>query len=363
MAEQPDSDDKTEEPTAKKLEDARKKGDVAKSTEAPVWFLLLAGAALFAAAEPLAASISDPLVRLLDHPHAFRLSEGGAQELLLDLIIALAPPLIIIFGVLFFGALVGHVIQHAPLWTTEKMKPDITKLSPIKGLGRLFGPQGWVNFIRALLKFAAVGFALAWAVWPERSELANLGAVDLSALLSSFHAMGGRLFAAALVVIGLIAALDYAWQRQSFMKRMRMSRKDIRDELKQSEGDPQIRARLRQIRQERSRRRMLAAVPKATVVITNPTHYAVALRYAPDTDAAPVCVAKGVDALALRIRETAEKAEVPVIENPPLARALHAAAEIDQVIPREQFEAVAKVISFVLARASSRRGGSTTHAS
>jgi flagellar biosynthetic protein FlhB len=139
------------------------------------------------------------------------------------------------------------------------------------------------------------------------------------------------------------------------MARLRMSRQDIREEMKESEGDPELRARLRAIRQERSRRRMLAAVPKATVVIANPTHYSVALRYRPEEDAAPFCLAKGVDDLALRIREAAEAAGVPVIENPPLARALHASAEIDRAIPREHYEAVAKVIGFVMNAA--RRSG------
>lgn len=350
MAEGESSDDRTEEPTQKRLEDARKKGDVAKTAEAPVWFLLLGGAGLLAAAQPLASGLADPLVRLLDHPHAFRLADGGAADLLSDLVIAIAPPVLIVFAALFVAALAGHLIQHRPLWTTEKMKPDLSKLSPVKGFGRLFGVQGWVGLLRTVLKFAAVAAALAWSLWPERETLAMIGSLDLSALLPAVQEMAGRLFIAAIVVIGVIAGLDYAWQRQSFMARMRMSRKDMRDELKQTEGDPHIRARLRAIRQERSRRRMLAQVPKATVVIANPTHYSVALRYLPDTDAAPVCLAKGVDALALRIREAAEAAGVPVIENPPLARALHASAEVDRAIPREHFEAVAKVIGFVLSR-------------
>ena len=166
--------------------------------------------------------------------------------------------------------------------------------------------------------------------------------------------MAGRLFFASLIVVGAIAALDYFFQRQSFMQRMRMSRRDLQDETKQSEGDPAIRARLRAIRMERSRRRMLAAVPNATVIINNPTHYSIALRYDPDKDAAPMCLAKGVDDVALRIREVAAEAGVPMVENVPLARALYASAEIDEYIPREHFEAVAKVIGFVMNTARSR---------
>src|SRR5262249_15563632 len=165
------------------------------------------------------------------------------------------------------------------------------------------------------------------------------------------QSIAGRLMIAAIVVVGLIAALDFLWQRWSFMQRMRMSRRDIREETKQSEGDPHIRARLRAIRLERSRKRMLANVPKATVVVTNPTHYSVALRYLPESDAAPICLAKGVDDLALRIREKAKEAGVPLVENVPLARALFASVEVDEAIPREHFEAVAEVIGLVMNKA------------
>ena len=163
------------------------------------------------------------------------------------------------------------------------------------------------------------------------------------------------LMLAALSVFALVAAADYAWQRASFMKRMRMSRKDVRDELKNTEGDPQIRSRLRQIRAERSRQRMMQAVPKASVVIVNPTHYAVALRYAPDETPAPVCVAKGVDALALRIKAVAKAADVPIVEDAPLARALYASTEVDHEIRTEHFKAVAKIIGYVMGLAGQRR--------
>jgi flagellar biosynthetic protein FlhB len=167
--------------------------------------------------------------------------------------------------------------------------------------------------------------------------------------------IAGRLLLAAIVVIGIIAAIDYVYQRFSFMQRMRMSRQDVRDEVKQQEGDPHIRARLRQIRLERSRKRMMQNVPKSTVVITNPTHYSVALRYDPEVDAAPVCMAKGADEVALRIREKAKEHGVPIVENVPLARALFATVEIEETVPREHFEAVAKVIGFVMNTAKGKK--------
>jgi flagellar biosynthesis protein FlhB len=355
MAEEQDKSQKTEDPTQKRLEEARKKGDVAKSQDVPVWFLLAAAAAIMAAAGPLATSIADPLVRIMDHPHAFRLTDGGAQQLLTSLIMSLLTPMAVVFGVLLVAGLLGHMIQHRPLWTMEKMKLDIGKLDPMKGFGRLFGAQGWVNLLKAVLKMGAVSAAMMYAVWPEMGRIIGAGLLDPGGLLHITQSIAGRLMIAALVAIGVIAGMDYAWQRFSFFQRMKMSKQEVKDETKQSEGDPHIKAKLRQIRLERSRRRMMANVAKATVVITNPTHYSVALRYLPETDAAPVCMAKGIDDVALRIREEAKKHNVPIVENVALARALFPLVEIEEPIPREHFEAVAKVIGFVLNTAKNKR--------
>jgi flagellar biosynthetic protein FlhB len=355
MAEEQDNSQKTEDPTQKRLEEARKKGDIAKSQDVPVWFLMMATAAIMAGAGPLAAMIAEPLARMLDHPHAFKLSDGGAQQLMVGLLLSLATPLIIIFGVIAVASVLGHVVQHRPLWTGEKVKPDLAKLSPAKGLQRMFGMQGWMNLLKSILKMAAVTGAMMYAVWPEATAISEAGRLDPAGLLAMTQAIAGRLLLAAVVVIGLIAALDFIYQRWSFMQRMRMSRRDVRDEVKQQEGDPHIRARLRQIRLERSRKRMMQNVPKSTVVITNPTHYSVALRYDPEKDAAPMCMAKGVDEVALRIRQLAKEHKIPIIENVPLARALYASVEVEESVPREHFEAVAKVIGFVLNTAKGRR--------
>jgi len=355
MAEEQDDSQKTEEPTQKRLEEARKKGDVVKSLDVPIWFLFLATAAIMAAAGPLAGMIADPLVRIMDHPHAFKLTDGGAQQLMGALLMSLALPLGIIFAVITVASLLGHVIQHRPLWTGEKMKPELSKLSPIKGLQRMFGMQGWMNLLKSFLKMAAITAAMIYAVWPEATAISESGRLDPAGLLLMTQVIAGRLLLAAIVVIGIIAAIDYVYQRFSFMQRMRMSRQDVRDEVKQQEGDPQIRARLRQIRLERSRKRMMQNVQKSTVVITNPTHYSVALRYDPAVDAAPVCMAKGVDEVALRIREKAKEHGVPIVENVALARALFATVEIEETVPREHFEAVAKVIGFVMNTAKGKK--------
>ena len=355
MAEEQDNSQKTEDPTQKRLEEARKKGDVAKSQDVPAWFLLMTAAGIVAGAGPVMRMIADPLVRILDHPQSFHLADGGAMNMARALLMALLAPMGVIFATLMVGSVVGHVIQVPPLWTLEKMKPDLDKLSPAKGLSRMFGAQGWMNLLKAALKIVAVGGAMVYAIWPDANRLTQAGALDVSALLALTQTLAGRMFIAALIAIGVIAGLDYFWQRMSFMNRMKMSRRDIRDEAKQSEGDPAIKAKLRMIRMKRAQKRMMANVPKATVIINNPTHYSVALRYEPETDAAPICLAKGVDEVALRIREVAKEAGVPMIENVPLARALYASVEIDDSVPREHFEAVAKVIGFVLNTAKGRK--------
>jgi flagellar biosynthetic protein FlhB len=355
LAEDQDNSQKTEDPTQKRLEEARKKGDIAKSQDVPVWFLMLAAAAIMAGAGPLAKMIADPLARIMEHPHAFKLTDGGAQRMLGGLLASLFTPMAVIFGVIAVAGVIGHVIQHPPLWTGEKIKPDLSNLSPGKGLARMFGANGWMNLLKSILKMCAVAGAMMYAVWPEATAITEAGRLDPVGLLAMTQAIAGRLLLAAIVIIAVIAGMDFLWQRFSFMQRMRMSRRDVREEVKQQEGDPHIRARLRQIRLERSRKRMMQNVQKATVVITNPTHYSVALRYEPETDAAPICMAKGVDDLAMRIREKAKEHGVPIVENVALARALFATVEVEESVPREHFEAVAKVIGFVLNTAKGRK--------
>lgn len=356
MAEQQDQSQKTEEPTQKRLDDARKKGDAVRSQDVPIWFSMLGIALLIAASQPILGMIARPLHSLLDHPHAFQLDNGGAMALVEALIFAIAPAAAIVFGIVALFALSGHLIQNRPAWTIEKMKPKLSKLSPLEGFKRIFGPQGLMNLFKSILKLSAIAAALAYAVWPDISLIERAGAMDIASLASVLQSIAGRLLIATLVVVGIIAAIDYLFQKQQFDKKMKMSRQEIKDEHKQAEGDPHVKAKIRQLRHERSSQRMMAAVPDATVIVTNPTHYSIALRYDDETPA-PVCVAKGVDELALRIREVAEEHDIPLIENPPLARALYARMDVDEVIPREHYEAVAKIISFVM-RTKRRRTGS-----
>lgn len=357
MAGDQDQSQKTEDATPQKLADGRKKGDVAKSQEIPSWLLLAMTTLILAAfSGPTAAYFSNWLSSYFEFSAQFIFSTASVKALAVDVSKRALIGLALILSLLMVSGFAGHVLQAGFLWAPDKVKPKLSKLSPIEGAKRIFGMQALANFSKGLAKMSLVGLAAFAAVWPRRESLSSLPYLDLTALFPVIQEASVVLLLAALSVFSLVAVADYAFQRHSFLKRMKMSLKDVKDEMKNTEGDPHVRARLRQIRAERSRKRMMQAVPTASVVIANPTHFAVALLYEPGETMAPICVAKGVDDLALRIRETAEGAGVPVIEDPPLARALYATTQIDSEIPSEHFKAVAKIIGYVLALAD-RRGG------
>ncbi|KPP80718.1 MAG: flagellar biosynthetic protein FlhB [Oceanicaulis sp. HLUCCA04] len=349
MAEGEDKSEKTEPPSQRKLDKAREKGDVPKSQEIPAWFILAAGLGVLAAFGPaMGTGLTRELSVFLSKPHEISLDGTGALTVTAAAVMKVVMVMGLAFGAILAAALAGHFVQHGLIFTTSKMEPKLSKLNPVEGAKRILGPQGWVNFLKGLAKMTLVAIAITIVLWPRMDLLASLPAVAPGQLLVLFREIAIQLMLAALAVFSVIALADYIFQRQQFYDRNKMSHREIRDEFKESEGDPMVRARLRQIRQERARKRMMAAVPEAAVVITNPTHYAVALKYEQGVTAAPICVAKGVEAVALKIREIAEENGVPIVEDPPLARALHASVDLDEVIPPEQFAAVAKVIGYVL---------------
>jgi flagellar biosynthesis protein FlhB len=349
MADDQDKSQQTEEPTAKRLEQAHDSGDVVKSPEVTT-FILLGGGTLAIAmfGKYTAMGLARSLSLFLQQPDMMSVDGPGLaammHALLPEIALALAP----FFAVMIAAGLAGHVLQSRPSLSFDKIAPDFSKISPLAGFKRMFGAEGWMNLLKGLAKIAVVGVAIWTQLWPERG---GLEAILNQSTITVMHDMSRLLFKvlmAALSSLAVIAGLDYFWQRLRFMSRNRMSKQEIKEEYRQNEGDPAIKAKVRQLRHDRARKRMMAAVPKATVVIMNPTHFAVALKYESGKMAAPVCVAKGVDALALRIRAVAEENDVPVVENPPLARALHAAIEIDDPVPPEHFKAVAQVIGYVL---------------
>jgi flagellar biosynthesis protein FlhB len=348
MAEERDDTDKTEDPTHKRLEDALERGDVVKSQEVNTWFVI-AGATLVIAAfsGSMAASLTTSFRGLLGNAHLVAADGGGLMRLVeklgFDVLAAAAVPVL----VLALAAIAGNVIQHRFVWSAEQLKPKLSKISPAAGVKRLFSKVALANFAKGLVKLALIGAVTVWLMWPERHRLDTLVATDPAVLLSLTQALSLKLMIAVASVLALIAGLDYLFQYRQWFERQKMSLRELKEEFKQTEGDPAIKGKMRQVRQARMRKRMIAAVPKASVVIVNPTHYAVALHYERGMNA-PVCVAKGVDSLALKIREIAREHAVPVVENPPLARALHATVEIDGEVKPEHYKAVAEVIGYVM---------------
>jgi len=344
----PDQESKTEDPSQKRLDEAHKRGDVVKSQEVTSWFMLAGSAGVFVSLAPAtSAALMDSLKTLIANADQFQI--GGAalgafwSGLAGAIVLVTLIPLVVLAGC----AVAGNLVQHRMLISAESLKPKLEKISPFSGFKRLFSKESLVNFVKGLAKLGIVGAAMCFALWPEIDSLDTMMTADVAVILAEFQTIGLKVFGASLVAVTLIAAVDYGYQRQKWFKRQMMTLQEVKDEFKQSEGDPKIKGRIRQIRQEKSRQRMMAAVPAATVVITNPTHFAVALKY-DRSMAAPRCVAKGADAIALRIREVAKSHDVPIVENPPLARALFASVDIDETIPGEHFKAVAEIIGFVM---------------
>ncbi len=349
MADDHDDAQRTEEPTQKKLDDAREQGDVPRSQDIVLLATLSAATiAIVAWGNQAASGFMSRFTVLLASPEAVDASGGGLLALSWHIGIALGLILGMPFALMLAAAIGGHLIQSPLLFSAKKIAPSFSKLSPMQGFSRLFSREALINFAKGLLKVICVGVAVVYAVWPDHNALMDMISADPRAGGAAAYVLITKMLGPVLGVVAAFAVIDWFWQRLSFMRRMRMSKQDIRDELKDAEGDPTIKMKLRQIRMERSRRRMMAAVPGATVVVTNPTHYAVALKYESGEMAAPVCVAKGVDLMALRIRDLARESGVPVIENPPLARSLYASVAVDAAIPAEHFKAVAQIIGFIM---------------
>jgi flagellar biosynthetic protein FlhB len=348
MADGNDDTERSEDPTQKKLDEALERGDVAKSQEVNTWFVI-AGATLILMtfSGTMSNGIATTLRGLIANSYAIRVDGRGFLDVVgklgVEVIAAMAIPLLL----LALAAVGGNVVQHRLVWSAEPLKPKLSKISPAAGLKRLFSKQALANFVKGLIKLALIGTIMVTLLWPERFRLDTLVATDVIAVLPLTLALALKVLGAVVAVLALIAAADYLFQYRQWFNRQKMSLRDLKDEFKQTEGDPAVKGKIRQIRQNRMRKRMMAAVPKASVVITNPTHFAVALQYERGMSA-PICVAKGSDLIARKIREVAMEHGIPIVENPPLARALHGTVEIDQEIPPEHYQAVAEVIGYVM---------------
>jgi len=348
MADEPDNTEKTEDPTQKRLDEALKRGDVVKSQEVNTWFII-AGATLvlMAFSGGMSSELTTTMRGLLANAHNISMDGPALPRLFEKIGVELIAAVAIPFLLLMLAALGGNLIQHKLVWSLEVLAPKLSKISPAAGFKRLFSAQALANFAKGLVKLVLIGSVLTALMWPERARIMALERADPVAVLPLAQSLALKLLGAVVAIMAVVAIADYLFQYRQWYEKQKMSLRELKEEFRQSEGDPVIRGKMRQMRQTRQRRRMIAAVPKAAVIITNPTHYSIALQYERGMDA-PVCVAKGVDAVALKIREVAAEHSIPVVENPPLARALHATVEVDQAIPIEHYKAVAEVIGYVM---------------
>jgi flagellar biosynthetic protein FlhB len=349
MSDTNDAATRTEDPTPRRLQRAAEQGDGVKTPDLPSVASLMAVAGVVTLGGGwMARNLADTLRPFLAQADTMQLSGQDGVNVARLALTAAAPAVVAVFLTAAAAGVFGNLIQTGIVFSPHRLAFDLSRLSPAQGLRRVFGLDGFAQWIKSLIKVFLTGALGWWVLRPHLSELTNLASLEPIATMAFAVDILRRLVFAVGGFLLVVAGVDWLWQRQRFMTRMRMTKEEVKEDFKQSEGDPHIKARQRQMRIERSRRRMMQAVPEATVVVMNPTHYAVALKYDTDVAQAPLCVAKGLDSLALKIREVAEAAGVPVLEDPPLARALFATVEVDEVIPPAHYEAVAKIVGFIL---------------
>ena len=357
MADTPDKESKTEEPTEKKMRDALEQGNVPYSREAAtlaslLGILIVTGYFLVNGV----AQLSSSLHRLVDNPGAWSL-EGHADVALLFQAVGLGaaqfliPPIIVLAA----AGILSSALQNPPRLVLERILPDPSRLSLSKGWKRVFGGHARVEFLKAAFKLGAVSLLGLAVLRSAHNNVVNALYMEPAALPTLILDMASRLVATLAVATIILVAADVVWSRVSWQRELRMTRQEVKDELKQADGDPIMKARLRSLARDRMRKRMIAAVPRATLVIANPTHFAVALRYVREEGGAPLVIAKGQELIALKIREIADAHNIPVIEDKALARSLYKAVEVDKMIPAEFYKAVAEVVFYVLGRQARTR--------
>jgi len=355
MSDAPDKESQTENATEKKLNDSIERGDVPTSREVALFaslasiliamiFVLREGAQRLAAA----------LILLLDDPGGWRLDKlddaMALYRVILTEVLAFIMPIV---SLLIVGGIVASMAQNIPRFVPERIQPDLGRISLTKGFSRIFGLRGLTEFLKSVVKLTAVGAIVAIVLNGQRLALLNAMFVDIGDLPELILNGATRLVSAAVVATLVIAAADIVWARIHWRRDHRMSHQEIKEEIKQMEGDRLLKARLRSIRLDRSRRRMLSKVPRATMVIVNPTHYAVALRYVRSEGGVPMVVAKGQDLIALKIREIAEKNDIPLIEDKALARSLYEVVNVDSMIPAEFYRTIAEIIHLIQTKKTS----------
>lgn len=357
MSDAPDKESKTEEATEKKVRDALEQGNVPFSREAGTFasllgILIVTNFFLVDNAAPLTGALR----QLIDNPGGWSLETAGDAVLLFSAIglaaIGLMVPVVAVLGV--FG-IAASFLQNPPQLVGDRIQPKLSRLSIAKGWSRIFGQQGWVEFAKSVFKLGAVAILTYIVVRAGQYDVLNSMFSDPYSIPDTIRTLTVRLLLAIICATAALVAADLVWSRLFWQRELRMTRQEVKDEHKQTDGDPIVKARMRSLARDRQRKRMISQVPRATLVITNPTHYAIALRYVREEGGAPLVVAKGQDLIALKIREIATQHGIPIVEDKPLARSLYDKVQVDQLIPPEFYKAVAKIILYLFSRGNNRR--------
>ncbi|GGA62937.1 flagellar biosynthesis protein FlhB [Ornithinibacillus halotolerans] len=340
--------EKTEKATPKRRSDERKKGRVAKSQDVNTAILLLFVLIIMAV---FGGFIKDNMLTLFQYTFTefihWELTEDTIVQIFFEVIISFAKIVAPVMLIAFIAGVAANLIQVGFLFTTEPLKFDLKKIDPIQGAKRIFSIRALVELLKSLLKIVLIGSITFFIIWLFKDEMLMIAFKNAENALMFFGRVTLIMGAAAIVALLFLAVFDYAYQRYDFEKNIRMSKQDIRDEYKNIEGDPLIKSKIKEKQRQISMRRMMSEVPNADVVITNPTHYAIAIKYDESKAQAPYVVAKGVDSIAFKIREIAKANNVVTVENKPLARSLYAHIEIGEVIPEEFYQAVAEILAYV----------------
>ena len=348
MAENEDGQEKSEEPTAKKKSEARKKGQVTRSKELTTLFMLvmaIVGMMIFSG--DMIETISRIMKSNFSVERSFIFDTGLLYAHLKSELVAMLKALLPFFILLVLTAILSGAILGGFNFSSESLIPKLSKMNPVKGIKKIFGTNGLIELVKSVLKLLLLGAIAVYLIWETRNELYGLSEEPFPGAL--IHAMELLAWQFLLVSLGmiLVAAIDVPYQLWSNKRQLKMTKQEVKDESKNTDGNPEIKGRIRQLQRDMAMQRMMGDVPKADVVITNPTHYAVALQYDPEGSGAPVMLAKGADLVALQIRNVAQAHEIPVLEIPPLSRAIYYSIEIGEEIPEGLYVAVAQVLAYI----------------
>jgi flagellar biosynthesis protein FlhB len=354
MADDEDKDSKTEEASEKKMRDAMEKGNVPFSRELPALAslasMVAAGAFFFGGS---VVHLRNSLARFIDSPGDWPMENASDAILILQTVIWDAGKLLLpVVLLMMVAGMLGALIQNPPQFVGNRIAPQFNRISPMAGFGRIFGMNGVMEFLKSLGKLIAVGVVGYIVLKASQYEVFSAMFMDPGSLPTLTRTILVRITAWIAGLVLVIVVVDLIWSRIHWRKELRMSREEMKEEYKSTEGNPEVKARMRAIGRARSRKRMMAAVPQATLVITNPTHFAVALRYVRSEGGTPKVLAKGVDLMALRIREIASEHDIPIVEDKPLARSLYDNVQVDQLIPPQFYKAVAEIIHYLHVRKS-----------